>query len=362
MFHGDGQYLGDGGLPLERLWRLTIWDELRNCPGRYTTRSKDLKLTPAEIIAQKFSPGCPVEHFRVPGKDDVVVCRFHGGGGLMTYIKAADPRAVYFIHTLNTESGLLRKIDATGIPLTVNALSSPHFPAILHLLPFLSDAEKNASAYCLVRRLGRERADPSVVTAVVRTIVAAVSEDSSRWPFRSEKGDLLRALEATNRPELNEVLKSLAAHGISPLGTEEAPRDMLTAAFRVVRGPARERLFSFMCNQRLFDLDVWSRCLVLHVAQMLRMDHVPAWVVPKVMTSTTRGRLVRLKAEIDGKGNYHSLHKLVFQDVKSDDDRRSILQHFYVEAKVRRACTVFAERGEGGAIRAVGVTSASLLR
>jgi hypothetical protein len=32
-FFGDGQYIGDGGAPLELLWVSSNWKEIRNCPG-----------------------------------------------------------------------------------------------------------------------------------------------------------------------------------------------------------------------------------------------------------------------------------------------------------------------------------------
>lgn len=54
----------------------------------------------------------------MPGKDDITVARFPGGGGLLTYAKTeaaaagAKPMgATVFVHTLNTESGLLRKVS-----------------------------------------------------------------------------------------------------------------------------------------------------------------------------------------------------------------------------------------------------------
>ena len=120
VFQGDGQYPGDGGHLLQKLWESFPWKEVKGCPGRYVSNSDILRRTSPEALRSAFGQGCPVENFSVPGKDEVATVRFHGGGGLITYLKPTDPLpardgtfnegGVVFVHTLNTESGLLRKI------------------------------------------------------------------------------------------------------------------------------------------------------------------------------------------------------------------------------------------------------------
>ena len=76
--------------------------------------------------------------------DAIHAVRFAGGGGLLTYARADGA----FVHTLNTESGLLRKIAALRV--------TPDLPqrarCVLGVLAFLDDREQNAAAYALVRR------------------------------------------------------------------------------------------------------------------------------------------------------------------------------------------------------------------
>ena len=70
--------------------------------------------------------------------------RFEGGGGLLTYERGDGT----FVHTFNTESGLLRKIAALRV--------TPDMPqrarCVLGVLAYLNDREQNAAAYALVRR------------------------------------------------------------------------------------------------------------------------------------------------------------------------------------------------------------------
>ena len=77
-------------------------------------------------------------------QDAIHAVRFAGGGGLLTYARADGT----FVHTLNTESGLLRKIAALRV--------TPEVPqrarCVLGVLAFLDDREQNAAAYALVRR------------------------------------------------------------------------------------------------------------------------------------------------------------------------------------------------------------------
>jgi len=56
--------------------------------------------------------------------------------------------------------------------------------------------------------------------------------------------------------------------------------------------------------------------------------------------------LLRLKLETDSKGSYHSLHKLVFQDVKSADERRLILDH--IEKQGRSIVVIMKQGGRTG--------------
>ena len=147
-FRGDGHYARDGGALLQALWCYCEWKEIRNCPGRYTTRRRDLARWPPErLLAAALGAAAPqtsLWRHSSSTSDAIHAVRFAGGGGLLTYARSDGK----FVHTLNTESGLLRKIAALRV--------TPEVPqrarCVLGVLAYLNDRDQNASAYALVRR------------------------------------------------------------------------------------------------------------------------------------------------------------------------------------------------------------------
>ena len=132
--------------------------------------------------------------FEVPGKDPIDVARLPGGGAIITYVKQeageqheepgkkragegegqGEPRRepsprlrFVYVHTLNTESGFLRKAEALGLDLATifaasasssssdSSFSCAAAECTVRILGFLLDGEKNACAYSLVRRFRR---------------------------------------------------------------------------------------------------------------------------------------------------------------------------------------------------------------
>jgi hypothetical protein len=122
-FRGDGCFVGDGGNELERLYRLARWKPIKKCDGRFvcpgnavtTTEERKLSLSALSLrrLCEVWFVCASMPVLRVAdatmGRDAVDVIRLRGGGGLLTYAKS-DSDA--FIHTLNTESGLCRKLLA----------------------------------------------------------------------------------------------------------------------------------------------------------------------------------------------------------------------------------------------------------
>merc|ERR1719397_2233474 len=119
VFVGDGKYPNDGGLSLQRLWEHWRWREIRGCPGRYTCRDKKAgEISPDTLMEDAGLLLWTNEQKQIiaeiparKGRDPIRVLWFCDGGGLLSY-----KRPTIFVHTPNTESGLLRKLDAIGVP------------------------------------------------------------------------------------------------------------------------------------------------------------------------------------------------------------------------------------------------------
>ncbi|KAJ0409563.1 hypothetical protein ATCC90586_010074 [Pythium insidiosum] len=140
-FVGDGQFVGDGGATLQRLWDFARWRMIKGCPGRYIIRDK--QNNPALVDGQRVTAldarallraalgdataDQLVVHTAQSERcvDGVQVVVFPDSGGVITYVKpsadGSDQPAAY-VHTLNTASGLQRKLEG----LRLDALLPAH--------------------------------------------------------------------------------------------------------------------------------------------------------------------------------------------------------------------------------------------
>jgi len=201
FFIGDGQYPSDGGKQLQLLWDSAgPWRELRGCPGRYSSPSRSLRRMRPKDLAESVGYLGSLQVFDLPGRDRIIIAWFKSGGALMTYEKrsaGAEDRSM-FVHTLNTESGLLRKMDSLHISLAppsvlasqasdenaeyTGALGrNERFNLALQVLPYLHDFEKNDSAFVLVRWLAllSSRKRQSAVERIIRQNLCSGMASSS---------------------------------------------------------------------------------------------------------------------------------------------------------------------------------------
>jgi hypothetical protein len=82
------------------------WKEMRNCPGRYILAGAPSTLLPHDLV-----PGAALREYTVQSAPDTVVVARFDGGGLISYKKPDG----HYLHTLNTNEGLERKLQQLGI-------------------------------------------------------------------------------------------------------------------------------------------------------------------------------------------------------------------------------------------------------
>ena len=162
-FTGDGKYVGDGGSELQRLWEEIAWRPIKGCDGRYTARGKALTRLTLPQLCNAFNVATvsPTVTCReaADGKDAADAVRLRGGGGIVTYRKDDG----LHVHTLNTESGLVRKLMGIGgIESLVGTLpAGPQlaFSTAYNLLAAIPDSERTvvASATVCMLRLAAAR-------------------------------------------------------------------------------------------------------------------------------------------------------------------------------------------------------------
>eukprot|EP01121_Diplochlamys_sp_Union-15-3_P012114 TRINITY_DN3590_c0_g1_i2.p1 TRINITY_DN3590_c0_g1~~TRINITY_DN3590_c0_g1_i2.p1 ORF type:complete len:126 (+),score=24.03 TRINITY_DN3590_c0_g1_i2:39-380(+) len=92
------------------------WKPIKDCPGRYVLKKGSQHIStipPLQVIGE----GCTLQlhQLEVIGKDPIYVIKFPtDGGGLLSFHKIDQGR---YVHTLNTPSGLTRKLEAMKVSL-----------------------------------------------------------------------------------------------------------------------------------------------------------------------------------------------------------------------------------------------------
>jgi hypothetical protein len=103
-------------------------------------------------------------------------------------------------------------------------------------------------------------------------------------------------------------------------------------------GKSRTELINLFAVERLQILTVISRVILLHSLQLLKLRANPRaefWV-QNILLNTHQDDLSELKTLTDAKGDYFSMNKLIYDDIRSESVRQTILSHFRREAAVQQ--------------------------
>ena len=101
-------------------------------------------------------------------------------------------------------------------------------------------------------------------------------------------------------------------------------------------GKNRTELINLLAVERLPILTVISRVILLHALQLLKLRANPRaefWV-QNILCNTHQDELSELKTLTDAKGDYFSMNKLIYDDIRSESVRQAILAHFRREAAI----------------------------
>lgn len=103
-------------------------------------------------------------------------------------------------------------------------------------------------------------------------------------------------------------------------------------------GKNRTELINLLAVERLQILTVMSRVILLHSLQLLKLRANPRaeYWVQNILLNTHQDDLSELKTLMDAKGDYFSMNKLIYDDVRSESVRQTILSHFRREAAVQQ--------------------------
>ncbi|KAL0586366.1 hypothetical protein ABG067_003979 [Albugo candida] len=101
----------------------------------------------------------------------------------------------------------------------------------------------------------------------------------------------------------------------------------------------RTVILDLLCVKRVTELTITSRAILLDALMVMRLSAHPLsekWV-RNIILKTSGDDLSLLKTYTDAKGDFHSLHKLIFNDIRDVKIRHDILQHIQREASIQTA-------------------------
>lgn len=108
---------------------------------------------------------------------------------------------------------------------------------------------------------------------------------------------------------------------------------------RNFRGQHRTELIELLAVDRISVLTVKSRVCLVKALLLLKITAVPRaehWV-RNIILSTHLDELSELKTLTDSTGDYLTMTKLIYEEIRSETIRRDILSHIKKEANVQRA-------------------------
>lgn len=105
----------------------------------------------------------------------------------------------------------------------------------------------------------------------------------------------------------------------------------------------RTQLIELLAIERISQLTVHSRVIVLHALQIIKLpsNQRAEYCVKNIIINTRQDDLSDLKTLTDAKGDYFCMTKLIYDDIKSDIVRDNILQHIETQAKVQMSHMLF---------------------
>ncbi len=108
----------------------------------------------------------------------------------------------------------------------------------------------------------------------------------------------------------------------------------------------RTQLLDLIAVTRVMELSVTSRAVLLDALQQMKLTAHPksdAYVL-NILTKTLGDDLTKLKCLCDNKGDFQSLHKLIYNDIKDEHHRKAILKHISHQANVLAAHVALGTR------------------
>jgi phosphatidate phosphatase APP1 len=108
----------------------------------------------------------------------------------------------------------------------------------------------------------------------------------------------------------------------------------------------RTRLLKLLCVDRIGELNIPARAMVLDGLQRMKLSAHPEseMFIKNIITKTKLDDLSELKTLTDSKGDFHSLHKLIYVDIRNPAIRQEIIDFIAKQAAVQAAHNMIGSR------------------
>uniref|UniRef100_A0A7S4QUA8 Phosphatidate phosphatase APP1 catalytic domain-containing protein n=1 Tax=Alexandrium monilatum TaxID=311494 RepID=A0A7S4QUA8_9DINO len=161
----------------------------------------------------------------------------------------------------------------------------------------------------------------SVVQVTLRKLRSCFEANLSVWHRRSGANSVLNDLHELDDAALNELLARI-------------PQSLLMQTLGSIEGTV-----ALLCMDRADDLSVASKSRLLQALMRMQLtscENAEA-AVENLLLTTGGDDLSSLKCLQDGRGDIHSIRKLVFQDIMSREVQTRVLDHFLAEGMAQVA-------------------------
>ena len=108
---------------------------------------------------------------------------------------------------------------------------------------------------------------------------------------------------------------------------------------RMSRQLNRTKLLHTLAVDRVSEMNISARAMLLDGLQRMKLTahHLSEQYVKNIIMKTKGDDLSELKSITDSKGDFHSMHKLIYIDIRNQTIRTEILQHIFSQAEIQAA-------------------------
>lgn len=101
----------------------------------------------------------------------------------------------------------------------------------------------------------------------------------------------------------------------------------------------RTELMELLCVKRVGELNVSSKAIMIDALQRMKLSAHPLGehFAKTIIMKTTLDSLSELKCLTDSKGDYYSMHRLIYVDIRSQQVRKDVLAYIASQARVQNA-------------------------